>query len=95
MDKVVASAREAVADITDGATLAVGGFGLCGVPIKLIDALLAQGAKDLTKALGHAELLTWNGEWHTSFLQGSSCIDKDVDAYLVSGALPPANTTCQ
>ena len=40
MDKVVASAREAVADIPDGATLAVGGFGLCGVPIRLIDALL-------------------------------------------------------
>src|SRR3954454_12665730 len=48
MDKVVASAREAVADISDGATLAVGGFGLCGVPIKLIDVLLEQGTKDLT-----------------------------------------------
>src|SRR3954462_13131328 len=48
MDKVVASAREAVADISDGATLAVGGFGLCGVPSKLIDALLEQGTKDLT-----------------------------------------------
>jgi 3-oxoacid CoA-transferase subunit A len=48
MDKVVASAREAVADIPDGATLAVGGFGLCGVPIKLIDALLEQGARNLT-----------------------------------------------
>jgi len=47
MDKVVVSAREAVADIPDGATLAVGGFGLCGVPIKLIDALLDQGAHDL------------------------------------------------
>jgi 3-oxoacid CoA-transferase subunit A len=48
MDKVVASPREAIADIPDGATLAVGGFGLCGVPIKLIDALLEQGARDLT-----------------------------------------------
>jgi 3-oxoacid CoA-transferase subunit A len=48
MDKVVASAREAVADIADGATLAVGGFGLCGVPIKLIDALLEQGTSNLT-----------------------------------------------
>jgi SAM-dependent methyltransferase len=47
MDKVVASPREAVADIPDGATLSVGGFGLCGVPIKLIDALLEQGASDL------------------------------------------------
>ena len=43
MDKVVASAAEAVADIPDGATLAVGGFGLCGVPSVLIDALLEAG----------------------------------------------------
>jgi 3-oxoacid CoA-transferase subunit A len=48
VDKVVASAREAVADIPDGATLAVGGFGLCGVPIALIDALLEQGTSGLT-----------------------------------------------
>jgi 3-oxoacid CoA-transferase subunit A len=48
MDKVVASTREAVADIPDGAVLAVGGFGLCGVPIGLIHALLEQGARNLT-----------------------------------------------
>src|SRR4051812_15428727 len=47
MNKVVASAAEAVADIPDGATLAAGGFGICGVPIKLIDALLEQGATEL------------------------------------------------
>ncbi|MGY1708217.1 CoA transferase subunit A [Geodermatophilus sp. SYSU D00758] len=48
MDKVIGSAAEAVADVRDGAVLAVGGFGLCGVPVVLIDALLEQGAKDLT-----------------------------------------------
>ena len=48
MDKVVSSPGEAVADIPDGAVLAVGGFGLCGVPIQLIDALLEQGASQLT-----------------------------------------------
>ncbi|MGY1784002.1 CoA transferase subunit A [Geodermatophilus sp. SYSU D00698] len=48
MDKVVASAREAVSDVGDGAVLAVGGFGLCGVPVALIDALLEQGTRDLT-----------------------------------------------
>ncbi|SFL92381.1 CoA transferase subunit A, partial [Geodermatophilus ruber] len=48
MDKVVSSAREAVADVPDGAVLAVGGFGLCGVPIALIGALLEQGASRLT-----------------------------------------------
>ena len=53
-----------------------------------------QGAKDLTTTLGNAELLTWNGEGHTSYLQGSSCIDDYVDSYLVSRSLPPAATTC-
>jgi 3-oxoacid CoA-transferase subunit A len=48
VDKVVASAAEAVADIGDGASLAVGGFGLCGIPSVLIKALLAQGASDLS-----------------------------------------------
>jgi len=48
MDKVVGSAAEAVADIGDGAVLAVGGFGLCGVPYGLLEALLAQGTTGLT-----------------------------------------------
>ena len=48
MDKVVASAVEAVADIPDGASLAVGGFGLSGIPWTLISALHSQGAADLT-----------------------------------------------
>jgi 3-oxoacid CoA-transferase subunit A len=48
MDKVVASAAEAVADIGDGASLAVGGFGLCGVPAVLINALYDRGSGGLT-----------------------------------------------
>ena len=48
LDKVVGSAAEAVADVPDGASLAVGGFGLSGIPWFLIEALLAQGAGDLT-----------------------------------------------
>lgn len=47
MDKTVASAAEAVADIPAGASLAVGGFGLSGVPIVLIRALLARGVGEL------------------------------------------------
>ncbi|MGW4368874.1 CoA transferase subunit A [Nocardia takedensis] len=47
MDKVNATAAAAVADIHDGASLAVGGFGLVGVPQVLIDAVLEQGATDL------------------------------------------------
>lgn len=48
MDKVVVGAAEAVADIPDGATLAVGGFGISGIPVTLIDAVLEHGATDLT-----------------------------------------------
>jgi 3-oxoacid CoA-transferase subunit A len=47
MDKTFASAREAVADIGDGASVAVGGFGLCGIPHVLIGALLEQGTTGL------------------------------------------------
>lgn len=48
VDKVMSSSAEAVADIPDGASLAVGGFGLSGIPWFLIKALLDQGASDLT-----------------------------------------------
>ncbi len=47
LNKVVDSPAAAVADIFDGASLAVGGFGLCGVPVDLIDALVEHGATDL------------------------------------------------
>ena len=47
MDKVVGSAAEAVADVQSGSTLAVGGFGLCGVPVALIEAVLASGVDQL------------------------------------------------
>lgn len=52
------------------------------------------GAQALTKTLGNAELLTWDGEGHTSYLQGSSCIDDYVEKYLIDASLPPDNTTC-
>jgi len=48
LSKVVKSADDAVADIGDGSSLAVGGFGLVGVPNVLIQALLRKGSKDLT-----------------------------------------------
>jgi 3-oxoacid CoA-transferase subunit A len=47
LDKVVATAAEAVADVTDGSSLAVGGFGLCGIPEALISALADRGVCDL------------------------------------------------
>lgn len=48
MDKRIASADEAVARIQDGATMMLGGFGLCGIPENLIAALHRKGAKNLT-----------------------------------------------
>jgi len=48
MNKVVANADTAIADLFDGATLMVGGFGLCGVPENLIRALARKGTKNLT-----------------------------------------------
>lgn len=48
IDKTVASAEAAVADIFDGAAVMIGGFGTAGMPDELIDALIAQGASNLT-----------------------------------------------
>ncbi len=59
MDKVVTSAADAVADIPDGATLSVGGFGLCGIPSVLIDALLAAGASDLEAVSNNCGVDDW------------------------------------
>ena len=47
MNKQFASAREAVADILEGASVMLGGFGLCGIPENLIAALVARGVKGL------------------------------------------------
>jgi 3-oxoadipate CoA-transferase alpha subunit len=48
INKVVASAEAALADLPDGATVMIGGFGNAGMPAALIDALIAQGARNLT-----------------------------------------------
>ena len=48
IDKTVATPGAAVADIPDGATVMIGGFGTAGMPSQLIDALIEQGARDLT-----------------------------------------------
>ncbi len=59
LDKVVGSAAEAVADIGDDATLAVGGFGLCGVPSALIAALLQNGASGLSVVSNNCGVDEW------------------------------------
>jgi 3-oxoadipate CoA-transferase alpha subunit len=48
IDKFIASPADALADVPDGATVMIGGFGNAGMPAELIDALIAQGAKNLT-----------------------------------------------
>ena len=54
IDKRVATPAEAVADVADGATVLVGGFGNSGVPVELVHALLEQGARDLTVVTNNA-----------------------------------------
>jgi 3-oxoacid CoA-transferase subunit A len=59
MDKVVADPATAVADIPSGATLAVGGFGLCGIPSVLIAALLDAGVDDLSVVSNNCGVDEW------------------------------------
>jgi 3-oxoadipate CoA-transferase, alpha subunit len=54
IDKIVEGVEKAVADIKDGATILVGGFGTAGMPYELIDAVIAQGAKELTIVCNNA-----------------------------------------
>jgi 3-oxoacid CoA-transferase subunit A len=54
MHKVVASAEDAIHDVFDGATIMVGGFGLCGIPENLIRALVRKGVKNLTTISNNA-----------------------------------------
>lgn len=54
MTQVCRSLDEAVADVDDGATVLIGGFGMAGMPVDLIDALIRQGATDLTVVSNNA-----------------------------------------
>lgn len=78
MDKTVASAAEAVADIPAGASLAVGGFGLSGVPIVLIRALLASGVDRLEVVSNNCGVDGWGlGE-----LLGAGRIRRVIASYI-------------
>jgi 3-oxoacid CoA-transferase subunit A len=59
INKEVASTTEAVSDIPDGATIAVGGFGLSGIPMALINALLELGSKDLSVVSNNCGVDDW------------------------------------
>ena len=82
IDKVVASADAAVADVEDGATLVVGGFGLCGIPENLIAALVRKGVKDLTAVSNNCGV----DDWGLGLLLGRKQIRKMVSSYVGENA---------
>lgn len=78
IDKTWASAAEAVADIPDGASLAVGGFGLCGNPMALIEALLAQGTTDMSVVSNNCGV----DDWGLGLLLGAGRLKKMTASYV-------------
>ncbi|MGO1851177.1 CoA transferase subunit A [Microbacterium sp.] len=78
MDKTWGSAAEAVADIPDGASLAVGGFGLSGNPTALIEALYAQGTSGLSVASNNCGV----DGWGLGILLGAGRIRKVTASYV-------------
>ena len=78
MDKVVGTAAEAVQDILNGASLAVGGFGLCGIPTALIEALLASGVRDLETVSNNCGV----DEWGLGMLLSAKRIRRTTGSYV-------------
>jgi 3-oxoacid CoA-transferase subunit A len=78
LDKVVGSAREAVADIPSGASLAVGGFGLCGIPMVLIQALLDAGVDRLSVVSNNCGV----DDWGLGVLLAAQRIAKMTSSYV-------------
>lgn len=78
MDKVFDSASAAVADIPDGARLTVGGFGLCGIPSVLIEALLEAGSRDLEVVSNNAGV----DDWGLGRLLGAGRLRRVVASYV-------------
>jgi 3-oxoacid CoA-transferase subunit A len=78
MDKVVASAAEAVADVPNGASIAVGGFGLCGIPGVLIEALLDAGVTDLETVSNNCGV----DEWGLGALLAAKRIRRTIGSYV-------------
>jgi 3-oxoacid CoA-transferase subunit A len=82
INKVVPSADAAVADVGDGATLVVGGFGLCGIPENLIGALVRRGVKDLTVVSNNCGV----DDWGLGLMLRARQIRKMVSSYVGENA---------
>jgi 3-oxoacid CoA-transferase subunit A len=82
INKVVASADEAVRDVFDGATLVVGGFGLCGIPENLIAALVRKGVRNLTAVSNNCGV----DDWGLGLLLATRQIRKMVSSYVGENA---------
>jgi 3-oxoacid CoA-transferase subunit A len=78
MNKVVANADEAIRDISDGASIMVGGFGLCGIPENLIRALIRKGVKNLTTISNNAGI----DEFGLGMLLRTGQIKKHIGTYV-------------
>lgn len=79
MDKVITSIDESIADIQDGAVIAIPGFFTCGVPRELLQALIKKGVKNLTLACGCGPLVGCKAE--ASELIKNGQIRKVIDSY--------------
>jgi len=82
LDKVVASADEAVRDVREGATLVVGGFGLCGIPENLIAALVRRGVGKLIVVSNNCGV----DDWGLGLLLRNKQIRKMVSSYVGENA---------
>ncbi|MFC1947186.1 CoA-transferase, partial [Chloroflexota bacterium] len=79
MDKVIPDIDEGIADIQNGAVIAIPGFFTCGVPRELLQALIRKGVKDLTLACGCGPLVGCKAEASELIKRGQ--IRKVIDSY--------------
>ena len=77
MNKIFASARDAVKDIPDGATIFLSGFGLCGLPENLIQAVKEKGPKNLTLGSNNAG----TSDFGITFLLEAGLVKKMISTY--------------
>lgn len=78
MEKIFYSFEDAIADIQDGSTIIVGGFGLCGIPEKAIEAIRQKGSKNLTIVSNNCGV----DDWGLGLLLANNQIKKMISSYV-------------